>query len=78
MTSQFSDYYPIGIMFVVAVGFVLTTMGVTHLLGPKRKVYHKTTDSKGWMRQYPNRVKDHIPHRPEELWVADITYLSGR
>ena len=41
MTSQFSDYYPIGIMFVVAVGFVLTTMGVTHLLGPKRKSHRK-------------------------------------
>ena len=37
MTSQFSDYYPIAIMFVVAVGFVLTTMGVTHILGPKHK-----------------------------------------
>lgn len=31
------DYLPIVMMFVVAVGFVLTTIFVTHLLGPKRK-----------------------------------------
>ena len=32
-----SDYLPMAIMFVVAIGFVLTTIFVTHLLGPKRK-----------------------------------------
>lgn len=32
-----ADYFPIAIMFVVAVGFVLTTIFATHLLGPKRK-----------------------------------------
>lgn len=32
-----ADYLPIAMMFVVAVGFVLTTIFVTHLLGPKRK-----------------------------------------
>src|SRR5256885_125991 len=31
------DYLPIAMMFVVAVGFVLTTIVATHLLGPKRK-----------------------------------------
>ena len=31
------DYLPIAIMFIVAMGFVLTTLFVTHLLGPKRK-----------------------------------------
>ena len=30
------DYFPIVLMFVVAAGFVVTTMLVTHLLGPKR------------------------------------------
>ncbi|MFN0189144.1 MAG: NADH-quinone oxidoreductase subunit A [Bacteroidia bacterium] len=30
------DYLPIAMMFVVAIGFVLFTMFVTHLLGPKR------------------------------------------
>src|SRR5881628_868513 len=32
-----SDYLPILMMLVVAAGFVLTTIFVTHLLGPKRK-----------------------------------------
>ena len=48
------------------------------LLVPKRKSYHKTTDSRGWMRRYPNLVQDAVPVRPEEVWVADITYLAGR
>ena len=31
------DYLPIALMFIVAIGFVLTTMFATHLLGPRRK-----------------------------------------
>lgn len=30
------DYFPIALMFIVAAGFVVTTMLATHLLGPKR------------------------------------------
>jgi NADH-quinone oxidoreductase subunit A len=32
-----SDFFPIFIQFIVAAGFVVTTMLATHLLGPKRK-----------------------------------------
>lgn len=32
-----SDYLPILLQFFIAVGFVATTMILTHLLGPKRK-----------------------------------------
>lgn len=46
------------------------------LLIYRRKRYRRTTDSSGWMRQYPNLVKDVVPHRPEQIWVADITYLE--
>lgn len=46
------------------------------LLVPRRKKYTRTTDSSQWMRQYPNLVKDMLPSRPEQLWVADITYLE--
>ena len=31
------DFLPIALMFVVALGFVVKTMVVTHMLGPKRK-----------------------------------------
>jgi NADH-quinone oxidoreductase subunit A len=32
-----ADYFPMVIQFVVALGFIVTTMVATHLLGPKRK-----------------------------------------
>src|SRR5580693_3206651 len=31
------NYFPIALQLVVALGFVVTTMLATHLLGPKRK-----------------------------------------
>ena len=46
------------------------------LLIIKKKKYTKTTNSKHWMRRYPNLVKGIQLQRPEQLWVADITYLS--
>ena len=36
-TNSPHDYLPIVLMFMVALGFVVTTMVATHLLGPKRK-----------------------------------------
>lgn len=47
-----------------------------NLFVPKRKKYHKTTNSKHWMRKYPNLIKEVEIHRPEQVWVADITYLQ--
>jgi NADH-quinone oxidoreductase subunit A len=40
-TATFSPYIPILIQGVVAMGFVVTTMIVTHLLGPKKNTKHK-------------------------------------
>lgn len=37
MSRQTSEYLPIFIQFIVALGFVVTSMVATHLLGPKRK-----------------------------------------
>jgi NADH-quinone oxidoreductase subunit A len=36
-SSYLLQYLPIGLMFIVAVGFVGVTMLGTHLIGPKRK-----------------------------------------
>jgi NADH-quinone oxidoreductase subunit A len=36
-TTQLIQYAPIAIMFVLALGFVVTTMVATHAFGPKRK-----------------------------------------
>ena len=46
------------------------------LLVKKKKKYVRTTDSTGWMRLYPDLAKDITVNRPEQLWVADITYLD--
>jgi transposase InsO family protein len=49
------------------------------LLVPTRRAYHKTTHSHHRFRKHPNLLKpgEHqvIPQRPEQVWVADITYL---
>lgn len=46
------------------------------LLIKKKKRYQRTTDSSGWMRQYPDLTKALALERPEQLWVADITYVA--
>lgn len=35
------NYFPIALQLVIAVGFVAVMMGVTHLLGPKRRTRDK-------------------------------------
>ena len=40
-THYLADYLPIALMFVVALGFVATTMAATHYFGPKRKTKTK-------------------------------------
>lgn len=54
---------------------LFTFLREEYLLVPKRKRYHRTTDSRHWMKKYPNLAKDMTVERPEQLWVADITYL---
>jgi len=48
------------------------------LVAPQR-AYHKTTDSHHRFRRHPNLLKDgpqkFVPTGPEQVWVADITYL---
>ncbi|MBX9851722.1 MAG: IS3 family transposase [Cytophagaceae bacterium] len=41
----------------------------------RKKRFEKTTDSKHWMRKYPNLIKDIKVSRPDEIWVSDITYI---
>lgn len=46
------------------------------LLVRKRKLRMSTTNSHHWLRKYPNLIKHWRPSKPNELWVADITYLQ--
>lgn len=45
------------------------------LIKPKRR-YVTTTNSKHWLRKYPNIIKDIEITRPEQVWVSDITYIK--
>jgi transposase InsO family protein len=46
------------------------------LLVPHRRAYHRTTDSHHRFYCHPNRIKEGLaPVKPEQLWVADITYV---
>jgi putative transposase len=47
---------------------------INGLLIKKRKRYTITTNSKHWMRKYPNLIREFIPKSPNQLWVSDITY----
>jgi len=40
-----------------------------------KKRYAKTTDSRHWMKKYPNMIKGFIANESEQVWVSDITYL---
>jgi transposase InsO family protein len=46
------------------------------LLIYRKRRYTVTTNSKHWMRKYPNVVKGLSLTRPEQVWVSDITYLD--
>jgi putative transposase len=46
------------------------------LLIYKKRRYTITTNSKHWMKKYPNVVKGLSITRPEQVWVSDITYLD--
>jgi len=49
---------------------------VNRLLVPTKRAYHRTTQSLHRFYKHPNLIKDGINlTRPEQLWVADITYL---
>lgn len=48
-------------------------------LVPRRRAYHRTTDSHHRFRRHPNLLKDGptqvVAMAPEQVWDADITYL---
>ena len=43
-----------------------------------KKNYTKTTNSKHWLRKYPNLMKQVKIERPEQVFVSDITYIKSR
>lgn len=49
-----------------------------YLQVPKVRRYYKTTNSRHWMKRYPNLISNLVLNRPEQVWVADITYLRTK
>jgi putative transposase len=54
---------------------LFTVLRKEGLLIKKKKNYTITTNSKHWMRTYPNLIKDMVLTRPEQAWVSDITFV---
>ena len=46
------------------------------LLVHRRKKHTVTTDSKHWMRKYPNLIRGFDFNHSNQLWVSDITYIN--
>lgn len=51
---------------------IMTEMGLQR---PVKRRKTRTTNSQHNFPRYPNRVSDLKPSRPDEVWVADITYV---
>ncbi|WP_394333533.1 DDE-type integrase/transposase/recombinase, partial [Cnuella takakiae] len=51
-------------------------LGSHDLLIKPRRRYVQTTNSRHWLRKWPNLVKEAAAKRPDEVWVSDITYLK--
>lgn len=49
-----------------------------HLLITPKRQYHITTNSHHRFRKHKNRVENMEVHRPDQLWVSDITYIGTR
>lgn len=47
-----------------------------HLLIKSKRSYHRTTNSKHWLRKYPNLFINQKAKRSDEFWVSDITYMD--
>lgn len=46
-----------------------------NLLCLRKRRFHVTTDSRHSFRVYPNLTRNFVPMAPNQLWVADITYI---
>lgn len=54
---------------------VLRIMRRESLLCQLKRRFITTTDSQHRGRRYPNLLREHAVHGPNEVWVADITYV---
>jgi NADH-quinone oxidoreductase subunit A len=53
-TGSPSEYFPIGLQLLFAIGFVAVMIGVSHLLGPSRKTSDKLDNFESGIEQIGN------------------------
>lgn len=61
--------------WVVNAKRVLRVMREESLLCQLKRRFAPTTDSRHRFTHYPNLLRDHAVTRPNQAWVADITYI---
>ena len=61
--------------FAVGRKRVRALMNKENLRCRRKKRWMQTTDSKHHYRIYPNLAQELVVERPNQLWVADITYV---
>lgn len=71
-------YHLLGADLTVGRDKLFSILRANRLLIKPVRSYTKTTNSKHWMRKYPNLVKEIVPQRQEQVYVSDITYIKSR
>ena len=57
---------------------LFSILKANHLLIKPVRSYRKTTDSHHRFHKHKNLVAGIVPTKPEQVWVADITYIGNR
>ncbi len=57
---------------------LFSILKANHLLIKPQKSYRKTTDSHHRFHKHKNLIEGIVPSKPEQVWVADITYIGNR
>ena len=56
---------------------LFSILKANHLLIKPVRSYRKTTDSHHRFHKHKNLVSGIVPSKPEQVWVADITYIGN-
>ncbi|WP_346855775.1 IS3 family transposase [uncultured Draconibacterium sp.] len=57
---------------------LFSILRANHLLIKPARSYRKTTDSHHRFHKHKNLIAELVPSKPEQVWVADITYIGNR